>query len=133
METDMMNHYAAQKSLSEAVDGGGLLVVAQWEAKPGEADKVAGILDRFLPDAQREDGVKLFLMVGPVLKADAPPPTAHIAVLKAWGIEAVYDIILDAQCRRRPFRWELTTRRSTSFPAPPAISHPSCSSATGGN
>jgi len=36
-----MNHYATQKSLSDAVDGGGLLVVAQWEAKPGEADKVA--------------------------------------------------------------------------------------------
>ena len=57
-----MNHYATQKSLSDAVDGGGLLVVAQWEAKPGEADKVAAILDRFLPEAQREDGVKLFLI-----------------------------------------------------------------------
>lgn len=42
-----MNHYATQKSLSDAVDGGGLLVVAQWEAKPGEADKIAAILDRF--------------------------------------------------------------------------------------
>lgn len=57
-----MNHYATQKSLSDAVDGGGLLVVAQWEAKPGEADKVAAILDRFLPEAQREEGVKLFLI-----------------------------------------------------------------------
>ncbi|MGX1319484.1 quinol monooxygenase YgiN [Bradyrhizobium sp. USDA 377] len=57
-----MNHYATQKSLSDAVDGGGLLVVAQWEAKPDEADKVAGILDHFLPEAQREDGVKLFLI-----------------------------------------------------------------------
>lgn len=28
----------------------------------GEADKVAAILDRFLPEAQREDGVKLFLI-----------------------------------------------------------------------
>ena len=57
-----MNHYATQKSLSDAVDGGGLLVVAQWEARPGEADKIAAILDRFLPEAQREDGVKLFLI-----------------------------------------------------------------------
>ena len=57
-----MNHYATQKSLSDAVDGGGLLVVARWEAKPDEADKVAGILNRFLPEAQREDGVKLFLI-----------------------------------------------------------------------
>ena len=57
-----MKHYATTKSISDAVDGGGLLIVAQWEAKPGEADRVASILDRFLPEAQREDGVKLFLI-----------------------------------------------------------------------
>jgi quinol monooxygenase YgiN len=57
-----MNQYASKKSISEAVDGGGLLVVAQWEAKEGEADKVASILDRFLPEAQREAGAKLFLI-----------------------------------------------------------------------
>jgi quinol monooxygenase YgiN len=57
-----MNTYASKKSISEAVDGGGLLVVAQWEAKDGEADKVAAILDRFLPEAQREAGAKLFLI-----------------------------------------------------------------------
>ena len=57
-----MNQYAAKKSISDAVDGGGLLVVAQWEAKEGEADHVAYILDRFLPEAQREDGAKLFLI-----------------------------------------------------------------------
>ena len=57
-----MKHYATEKSINDAVEGGGLLVVAQWEAKAGEADKVAAILDRFLPEAQREDGVKLFLI-----------------------------------------------------------------------
>ena len=57
-----MNAYASKKSISEAVDGGGLLIVAQWEAKEGEADKVAAILDRFLPEAQREEGAKLFLI-----------------------------------------------------------------------
>ena len=57
-----MKHYATETSIRDAVDGGGLLVVAQWEAKPGEADKVAAILDRFLPEAQREAGVKLFLI-----------------------------------------------------------------------
>ena len=57
-----MNQYASKKSISEAVDGGGLLIVAQWEAKEGEADKVAAILDRFLPEAQRESGAKLFLI-----------------------------------------------------------------------
>jgi quinol monooxygenase YgiN len=57
-----MNTYASKKSISEAVDGGGLLVVAQWEAREGEADNVAAILDRFLPEAQREEGAKLFLI-----------------------------------------------------------------------
>jgi quinol monooxygenase YgiN len=57
-----MNQYASKKSISDAVDGGGLLIVARWEAKEGEADKVAAILDRFLPEAQREAGAKLFLI-----------------------------------------------------------------------
>jgi len=42
--------------------GGGLLVVAQWEAKEGQADKVAEILQRFLPEAQSDPGTKLFLI-----------------------------------------------------------------------
>jgi quinol monooxygenase YgiN len=50
-----------KKTVGEAVNGGGLLI-AQWEAKEGQADKVAGILDRFLPEAQREPGAKLFLI-----------------------------------------------------------------------
>jgi quinol monooxygenase YgiN len=59
----IMGRYAVEnKTVSEAVNGGGLLVVAQWEAKEGEADKVASILDRFLPEAQREEGAKLFLI-----------------------------------------------------------------------
>lgn len=58
-----MSHYAIdQRTISEAVIDGGLLVVAQWEAKDGQADKIAGILDRFLPRAQAEPGVKLFLI-----------------------------------------------------------------------
>ena len=57
-----MGRYAVDKSVNDAVEGGGLLVVAQWEAKAGEADKVASILDRFLPEAQREEGAKLFLI-----------------------------------------------------------------------
>src|SRR5882724_5838148 len=58
-----MDRYASSdRTINEAIAGGGLLVVAQWEAKPGEADKVAAILDSFLPEAQREDGVKLFLI-----------------------------------------------------------------------
>src|ERR1700754_2534025 len=58
-----MGRYAVEgRTVNEAVERGGLLVVAQWEAKDGEADKVAAILDRFLPEAQREDGAKLFLI-----------------------------------------------------------------------
>ena len=58
-----MTEYAIDnRTISEAVRGGGLLVVAQWETKDGEADKVAGILDKYLPEAQREPGVMLFLI-----------------------------------------------------------------------
>jgi quinol monooxygenase YgiN len=42
--------------------GGGLLVVAQWQTKPGEADNVADILRCFLPQAQQEPGAQLFLI-----------------------------------------------------------------------
>ena len=59
-----MDQYATnKKTVSEAVSGGGLLVVAQWEAKEGQADRIADILARFLPEAQREPGAKLFLQV----------------------------------------------------------------------
>jgi quinol monooxygenase YgiN len=58
-----MGQYAMnKKTVSEAVSGGGLLVVAQWEAKEGQADKVADILHRFLPEAQNDPGAKLFLI-----------------------------------------------------------------------
>jgi quinol monooxygenase YgiN len=38
----------------------GLVVTAFWEAKPGEAEALVGIIRRFLPKAQREPGVKAF-------------------------------------------------------------------------
>ena len=41
---------------------GGLAVTALWQAREGEADAVADILARFAPHAQREPGVKLFLV-----------------------------------------------------------------------
>jgi quinol monooxygenase YgiN len=50
------------RAVNELVRDGGLLVVAQWEAKSGEVEKVAAILGRFLPHAQSEPGVKLFLI-----------------------------------------------------------------------
>jgi len=51
-----------QGFVNELSNGGGLLVVAQWEAKAAEAERVADILRRFLPRAQAEPGVKLFLI-----------------------------------------------------------------------
>jgi quinol monooxygenase YgiN len=61
--TMTMEQYAMnEKTLSEAINGGGLLVVAQWEAKEGQADAVAAILRRFLPEAQNDPGAKLFLI-----------------------------------------------------------------------
>ena len=57
-----MDRYASDRTINEAIAGGGLVVVAQWEAKEGQADKVADILARFLPEAQREAGAKLFLI-----------------------------------------------------------------------
>ena len=38
----------------------GLVVTAFWEAKPGEVDALVDIIKRFLPQAQREPGVKAF-------------------------------------------------------------------------
>jgi quinol monooxygenase YgiN len=58
----MIRYAVDTKTVSEAVDGGGLLVVAQWEAKEGQAEKIADILARFLPEAQREPGAQLFLI-----------------------------------------------------------------------
>src|SRR5271154_3022005 len=58
-----MSQYAVEKmTVNDAVSGGGLVVVAQWEAKEGQADKVADILHRFLPEAQSDPGAKLFLI-----------------------------------------------------------------------
>ena len=58
-----MNEQAMnQQAIHQAISGGGLLVVAQWEARLEEADRVAEILRGFLPEAQSEPGVKLFLI-----------------------------------------------------------------------
>ena len=48
-----------ESAVNDIVRGGGLLVVAQWVAKEGQADTVAGILRRFQPLAQNDPGVKI--------------------------------------------------------------------------
>jgi quinol monooxygenase YgiN len=49
------------KQMNE-IASGGLLVVAQWEAREGKEGAVVDTLRRFLPQAQSEPGVKLFLI-----------------------------------------------------------------------
>ena len=51
-----------QGDVKQLIREGGLLVVAQWKVRAGETDRVAEILRRFLPHAQAEPGVKLFLI-----------------------------------------------------------------------
>ena len=46
--------------MSATSDRNELIVTALWEAKPGEEDAVAGILQKFLPQAQQEAWVKQF-------------------------------------------------------------------------
>ncbi len=38
----------------------GFVITAFWETNPGEEDAVAALLRQFLPEAQKEDGVKDF-------------------------------------------------------------------------
>jgi quinol monooxygenase YgiN len=80
-----MDQYAInERTISEAVKGGGLLVVAQWEAKPGQADRIADILSRFLPEAQSEPGAKLFL----ISRAKENP--AQFLFYELFGDEAAF-------------------------------------------
>lgn len=54
---------ALNQGTANAIErSGGSLVVALWEAKEGQADAVTAILRRFLPQAQGDPGVKLFLI-----------------------------------------------------------------------
>ena len=79
------------------------LVLAQQTSVPNDADVliIAGPKTDFLaPEiellkAYLARGGKILLMLDPVLKADAPQPTALQALLKDWGIEADNDIVLD--------------------------------------
>ena len=57
-----MTHGTNEGAVNAIVKGGGLLVVAEWEVKDGQAERVADILRRYQPLAQRSDGVKLFLI-----------------------------------------------------------------------
>ena len=56
--------FAAAPAIAQTAMTGasGYLIVAQWETKEGQADAVADILRRYLPLAQKGDGVKQFFI-----------------------------------------------------------------------
>jgi quinol monooxygenase YgiN len=64
--------------------GGNLLVVARWQAAPGQEDRVAGILDQFLPQAQAEPGIRLFQI------ARGKDDTAHFLFYELFADEAAF-------------------------------------------
>jgi quinol monooxygenase YgiN len=70
--------------LSGNVTEDGVLVVAQWEAREGQSDKIAEILRRFLPRAKAEHGVKLFLI------ARGRENTAQFLFYELFADEAAY-------------------------------------------
>ncbi len=61
-QTTVSQYATNNTTIGDAVSGAGLLVVAEWEAREGQAEAVAGILKQFLPEAQRDPGTKLFLI-----------------------------------------------------------------------
>jgi ABC-type uncharacterized transport system involved in gliding motility auxiliary subunit len=64
-------------------------------------------------------GGKLLVMLDPVLKADQPQPTALVALLKDWGIEAGNDIILDVSGMGRLFGTDESVPVAVSYPSHP--------------
>jgi len=120
-------------ALSQALTGNNFVVdkiaLAQVKDVPADAEivVVAGPKTDFLgPEidmlkAYLGRGGKLFLMLDPVLKADAPQPTALIALLKDWGIDAGNDIILDVSGMGRLFGTDESVPVAVSYP-PHAIS-----------
>ncbi len=120
-------------ALSTALTGSNFVVdkiaLAQVKEVPADAEVVivAGPKTDFLgPEiellkAYLGRGGKLFLMLDPVLKADAPQPTGLIALLKDWGIEAGNDIILDVSGMGRLFGTDESVPVAVSYP-PHAIS-----------
>lgn len=105
------------------------IALAQVKEVPADAEVVivAGPKTDFLgPEldmlkAYLGRGGKLFVMLDPVLKADAPQPTTLIALLKDWGIEAGNDVILDVSGMGRLFGTDESVPVAVSYP-PHAIS-----------
>ena len=101
------------------------LVLAQLTEVPQDADVViiAGPRTDFLaPEidllkAYLARGGKLFVMLDPVLKADAAQPVLLQALLKDWGIETPNDIVLDVSGMGRLIGTDESVPVAASYPA----------------
>ena len=64
-------------------------------------------------------GGKLLVMLDPPDTVEAPPPTALIAFLKTWGIEAGNDIVVDASGMGRLIGTDASVPVALSYPSHP--------------
>ena len=103
------------------------LVLAQQTAVPADADVVivAGPKTDFLqPEidmlkAYLDKGGKLFLMLDPVIKPDAPKPTQLVALLKEWAILAGDDVVVDVSGMGRLIGTDEAVPVAASYPSHP--------------
>jgi ABC-type uncharacterized transport system involved in gliding motility auxiliary subunit len=103
------------------------IALAQQTAVPADADVVviAGPKTDFLQpeiDMLRTylgNGGKLFVLLDPVIKADAPKLTGLIALLKDWDISADDDVVLDVSGMGRLIGTDESVPVCVSYPAHP--------------
>jgi ABC-type uncharacterized transport system involved in gliding motility auxiliary subunit len=103
------------------------VVLAQQTAVPADADIVviSGPKTDFLPaeiemlKAFLAKGGKLFVMLDPVLKPDAPQQTVLEGLLKDWGIEAGHDVVLDVSGVGKVFGTDESVPIAASYPPHP--------------
>ena len=103
------------------------VVLAQQTAVPADADVliIAGPKTDFLqPEidmlrAYLAKGGKLFVMLDPVIKPDAPKPTQLQALLKEWDISADDDIVLDVSGMGRLIGTDESVPVAASYPSHP--------------
>lgn len=100
------------------------LVLAQQTSVPADADVliIAGPKTDLLPPeldmlkAYLAKGGKLFVMLDPVLKPDAPQLTGLQALLKDWGIQADNDVVLDVSGMGRLIGTDESVPVAASYP-----------------
>ena len=102
-------------------------VLAQQTSVPTDADVlvIAGPRTDFLqPEidmlkAYLAKGGKLFIMLDPVIKSEAPKPVLLQALLKEWGLEAGDDLVLDVSGMGRLIGTDESVPVAASYPPHP--------------